>query len=226
MKKIAMYVVAFAIAILTISGCSQKKEEMPQTQEQTQQVQTPKNQKTIDNLKAAILGETTANAKYTAFSKKAAEEGYTKVAKLFEAIAHAESIHAGNHKQALANLTKEPYVITPDSFTVGTTEENLANAIKGETYESTTMYPDFIAQAKTDNEQGAVTSFDYAFQTEKKHKQMYENALQMLKDKKEKTLASSYYVCPKCGYTYLQNELPKQNCIVCTTPKDKFIAFK
>ena len=226
MRKTHFFVIAIVMTILTISSCSQKKEEIPQTQEQTQQVQAPKNQKTIDNLKAAILGETTANAKYTAFAKKAAEEGYAKVSKLFEAIAHAESIHANNHKQILANLTKEPYVIIPDSFTVATTEENLADAIKGETYESTTMYPEFINQAKTDEEKGAVTSFDYAFQTEKKHKQMYENALQMLKDKKEKSLASSYYVCPKCGYTYLPNEMNLKSCLVCTTPKEKFIAFK
>ncbi|HPD32751.1 MAG TPA: rubrerythrin family protein [Candidatus Kapabacteria bacterium] len=226
MKKITIFVVAIAMTMLTISGCSKKKEETPQTQPgQTEQVQVPKNQKTIDNLKAAIKGETTANAKYTAFAKKASEEGYTKIAKLFEAIAHAESIHINNHKEVLANITKEPYVITPDSFTVGTTEENLADAIKGETYESTTMYPEFLEQAKTDNEQGAVTSFDYALQTEKKHKQMYENALQMLKDKKEKTMVSTYYICPKCGYTYLPNELTA-SCIVCATPKEKFIVFK
>jgi rubrerythrin len=134
MKKITILIVAVAITMLTVSGCGKKKEETPQTQPgQTEQVQAPKNQKTIDNLKAAIKGETTANAKYTAFAKKASEEGYKKIAKLFEAIAHAESIHIQNHKQALANITKEPFVITPESFTVGTTEENLADAIKGET---------------------------------------------------------------------------------------------
>ncbi|HAW08302.1 MAG TPA: rubrerythrin [Bacteroidetes bacterium] len=225
MKHTIIYFSLIAFSILVFAGCNQNKENAPQKEETAQQVQTPKSQKTIDNLKAAILGETTASAKYAAFAKKAADEGYAKVSKMFEAISHAEGIHAGNHKRELETLVKETVDIKADTFVVGTTAENLADAIKGETYESTTMYPDFIAQAKLDNEQGAVTSFDYALQTEKKHKQMYENALKLLQDKKEKTLASMYYVCPKCGYTYLPNEL-KENCIVCYTSKEQYIAFK
>lgn len=211
--------------MLTMTACSQKNENIPQKEEQTEQVQEQKGKQTIENLKAAIKGETTANAKYTAYAKKAAEEGYAKISKMFEAIAHAESIHAENHKKVLADLTDEPFVIIPDSISVNSTEENLADAIKGESYEAATMYPDFIAQAKNDNIQSAVTSFDYALETEKKHKQMYENALQLLKEKKEKTLATSYYVCPKCGYTYLPTELSKANCIVCNTSKEKYIVF-
>ncbi len=36
------------------------------------------NSKTVDNLKDAITGETTASAKYLAYSKKAKEEGLYK----------------------------------------------------------------------------------------------------------------------------------------------------
>jgi rubrerythrin len=41
--------------------------------------------KTEGNLKEAFAGESQANRKYLAFSKKAAEEGYSQVAKLFRA---------------------------------------------------------------------------------------------------------------------------------------------
>ena len=60
--------------------------------------------KTIENIKAAIKGETTASAKYAAYAKKAKQEGFAKAALLFEAASKAESIHAGNHRAVLEQL--------------------------------------------------------------------------------------------------------------------------
>ena len=50
--------------------------------------------KTEGNLKEAFAGESQANRKYLAFAKKADDEGYSQVAKLFRAAAEAETIHA------------------------------------------------------------------------------------------------------------------------------------
>ena len=50
-----------------------------------------------DNLKAAFTGESMANRTYLAFAKKADEEGYHQIAKLFRAAAAAETVHAFNH---------------------------------------------------------------------------------------------------------------------------------
>ena len=50
---------------------------------------------TLDNLKAAIGGETGASAKYAAFAKAAKEQGYDQIARLFEATSAAEQIHIG-----------------------------------------------------------------------------------------------------------------------------------
>ena len=47
--------------------------------------------KTEDGLKEAFAGESQANRKYLAFAKKAEEEGYKQVAKLFRAAAEAAS---------------------------------------------------------------------------------------------------------------------------------------
>jgi rubrerythrin len=65
--------------------------------------------KTEENLKEAFAGESQANRKYLAFAKKAAEEGYSQVAKLFRAAAEAETVHAHNHLRALKGIrsTKE-----------------------------------------------------------------------------------------------------------------------
>ena len=62
--------------------------------------------KTVKDLQAAFTGESTASAKYTAFAKKAREEGNPKVAVLFDAASKAESIHAGNHKAVLQQLVR------------------------------------------------------------------------------------------------------------------------
>ncbi len=84
---------------------------------------------------------------------------------------------------------------TPN-FEVKTTAENLQAAIDGETYEATTMYPQFLADAKLEKVEKATKSFSWAFDTEKKHQQFYTNALQALNAKNENTLPFEYAVCP------------------------------
>ena len=66
--------------------------------------------KTIENLKAAITGESTASATYAAYAAKAAQEGQPLIQKLFEAASKAESVHAANHNKVLEKLgaTMEP----------------------------------------------------------------------------------------------------------------------
>jgi rubrerythrin len=71
-------------------------------------------EKTLNNLRTAIIGETTASQKYAAFSQKAKQEGYSKIAILFEAISQSEAIHAANHKRALEYLLKEKVEIEPN----------------------------------------------------------------------------------------------------------------
>ncbi len=59
---------------------------------------------TMDNLKEAFAGESQANRKYLAFAKKADEEGYPQVAKLFRAAAEAETVHAHNHLMVMDGI--------------------------------------------------------------------------------------------------------------------------
>ena len=53
--------------------------------------------KTSENLMAAFAGESQANRKYLAFGQKAEQEGFKNVARIFQAIAEAETIHALKH---------------------------------------------------------------------------------------------------------------------------------
>ena len=146
---------------------------------QTKPAQTKPTQ-TIDNLKAAIEGEANASHRYTLFARRADEDGYAQVAKLFRAAALAESIHQRNHEKVLRDLGVEPTSPTLKDVAVGTTRENLEVPIKGETNEEDEMYPAMVKQARRDNVPEAITSFTYALKTEGKHALLFRDALAQL----------------------------------------------
>jgi rubrerythrin len=185
---------------------------------------TPKPVKTIENLKAAYNGESTASAKYAAFAEKAKAEGLDTVAVMFLATSKAEAIHAGNHLKVLEKLGEKVAGPQIGAFDVLSTSENLADAIKGETYEINTMYPEFIAAAEKEKGTDAVKSFTWALDTEKKHQAFYNAALASVSAGGEKTLPAKWFVCPVCGNTYSVGTVTKA-CDFCMTPQEKFISF-
>lgn len=175
---------------------------------------------TITNLLAAYAGETTASAKYAAYAQKAASEGHPRLALLFKATSRSERIHADNHRAVLEEMGKTIPEINPQ-FTVGTSKENLTDAIAGESYEITTMYPEFLTAANIADNQLALVSLNYAYKTEMKHKPLYENALALLMANQLETLPNQYLICPTCGNTY-DGTAPKR-CRISMTDGNRFI---
>jgi rubrerythrin len=165
--------------------------------------------KTDENLKAAFAGESQANRMYLAFARKAEEEGLTQIAKLFKAAAEAETVHAMNHLQAMGQ--------------VKSTAENLSTAVSGETYEFKKMYPEFIAEARSDGNKQALVSFDYANRVEQIHANLYQKAIEAVKNKQDLPKADMY-VCPVCGNTF-EGTTPER-CPICATPKQKFMKIE
>ncbi|MGB9980090.1 rubrerythrin family protein [Methanobacterium sp.] len=157
---------------------------------------------TKENLKEAFTGESEANRKYLAFAKKAEEEGFLQVARLFKAAAYAETVHAHNHMHFMG--------------AINSTEENLKVAIDGEVAEFKEMYPVMIEQAKEEDEEGALWSFDVANKVEEIHAGLYQKALDNLGENVE----TFYYVCNFCGNT-VEKEAP-EICSVCGAPKKEF----
>ena len=139
--------------------------------------------KSDQNLNEAFAGESQANRKYLAFAKKAEEEGYPQVAKLFRAAAEAETVHAHNHLRVMNG--------------VRATKENLQDAISGETHEFKSMYPEMMEAAKAEKHNQAYQTFHYANAVEKIHAALYTKALEHL----GKNESLDYYVCPVCGNT-------------------------
>lgn len=159
--------------------------------------------KTYDDLMAAFAGESQANRKYLAYAKKADDEGHPQAARLFRAVAHAETIHAHNHFR--------------NAGEVGSTEENIKAAIAGEHYENTIMYPEFMKTAEEEGESKALKSFEWANEAEKIHEQLYKDALSVLGQPGEEY---DYYICPVCGYTHMR--VAPEKCPVCGVPGSRF----
>jgi rubrerythrin len=160
----------------------------------------------IDNLKEAFAGESQANRKYLAFAKKAEEDGFAQVAKLFRATAEAETVHAHAHLRALGG--------------VKSTAENLEAAVEGEAFEFRQMYPKFLAEAQQEGMKAAEFSFKYALAVEELHHALYARALEAVKAGNDMP-ATSVYICPVCGNT-VEGDVPDQ-CPVCNVPGKRFV---
>ena len=164
---------------------------------------------TKDNVLAAFAGESQANRKYLAFAKKAEEDGFPQVAKLFRAAAEAETVHAHAHLRAMDG--------------VRSTTENLAEAIEGEHHEFVSMYPEFIAVAEQEGNKRAEISFKNAMAVEKIHYGLYSNALEAVSGKKDLPPAQ-IHICTVCGNTFV-GSVPDR-CPICNAPKEKFVEMK
>ena len=143
--------------------------------------------KTLENLMAAFAGESQANRKYLAYAQAADKEGLSGVAKVFRAAAAAETIHAHTH---LKNAGK-----------IGDTAANLQDAIGGETYEFTKMYPEMIKEA-------VAKYMDMVNKVEEVHANLYKKAAA----DNHAFDNVDFYVCKVCGYTH---EGPCDSCPVC-----------
>ena len=173
-------------------------------------------QQTLDNLNSAFQGESNAAHRYEAFAKKADTEGHAYVARLFRAAAKAEAIHRDTHKKAILELGGKIKDFKLDEVKSGTTAENLQAAIKGESYERDTMYPEFMAQAKADGAKPAIRTLLYAQKAEAEHAKLYQDAL----DNLGKNADLPLYVCKVCGYTV--TKLPDKNCPSCREPVSNY----
>lgn len=159
---------------------------------------------TDSNLKDAFAGESQANRKYTAFARKAEQEGFANVAKLFRTAAEAETIHALGHFAAMDG--------------VGSTADNLVAAVEGETYEFQEMYPPMLELAEAEGHK-AKRMFGYAMKTEAVHAKLYAMALEAVKQGKD--LEVEFYLCPICGNIEIGK--PTEPCSVCGAKAEKFV---
>ena len=122
---------------------------------------------TDENLKIAFADESQTNIEYLAYAHRAIDEGFMEIAQLFQEAAGAEVVHALSHLQTMG--------------VVKTTKANLKEAAEGESLEIISMYPKFIEEAEGEGREEAAKSFRIAFEREKHHRAMFQQALKQLK---------------------------------------------
>ena len=164
--------------------------------------------KTEENLKAAFAGESQARNMYTYFAKVARKEGYHYIAKIFEETAINEMRHAKDEFALLGGI--------------GDTVANLKEAIAGEHYETTTMYPEFAAAAKEEGNKEAALLFNMIARVEAEHRDRYKKLLEMVENgtvfKREEPIR---WKCAVCGYIHEGKEPPKE-CPSCKHPREYY----
>jgi rubrerythrin len=161
--------------------------------------------KTLENLHEAFAGESQANRKYLAFGERAEADGFPGIARLFRAVAAAETVHALAHLRAMGGIKD--------------TAENLKAAMAGEREEFTEMYPPMVEAAKAEGHRRAEISMRYAMEVEKVHFDLFTEALAAIEAGRD-IGEIVVRVCPICGHTIIGDAPDK--CPVCATRGENY----
>ena len=108
-----------------------------------------------------------ARTKYLFFADKARQEGYAEVAELFERMAQNEGVHGKLMYQRLCGI--------------GSTADNLQEAMTGEYGEWTKLYPGYAQTAREEGLDEIAVLFEQISQIEKDHEFRFMSALAGLK---------------------------------------------
>jgi rubrerythrin len=141
---------------------------------------------TLKNLESALAGESMAHIKYRYFAKLARAEGFEDVAKHFEHTADQEILHAWGHLELLIGKPS--------------TKVCLEKAIEGETYEFTTMYPEFHRAAEHEGNVQAALEAEHQIAESKEHAEQFQAVLK----KAEKRFAALAKVEKRHAEAYQQ----------------------
>ena len=174
-----------------------------------------KGSQTEKNLLLAYMGESNNRNLYTYFAYKAKEEGYEQIAAIFLETAEHEHEHAKRELNLIGTNDVELPAGTYPVKGVGSTIANLENAVSGEHYEQTEMYPDFAQKADEEGFTEIARLFRDIAVVEAYHERRYKALLDNVKGGKVfKKDGVVVWKCRACGYLHEGKEAPK-SCPVC-----------
>ena len=174
---------------------------------------------TLDNLKAAVTGETGASAKYAAFAEAAEAAGYTQIARLFRATSEAEQVHIAMEYKLVQAEDPEWAKPVADAPVAEACDLNLIAAANDEIYETSDMYPAFIKKAQEEGNDKAVRVFTRAKLAESVHAERYMEAYNNIDAADD----DAYFLCPVCGYIEKGDDF--EVCPICGAKKSAFKQF-
>ncbi|MCM1519720.1 MAG: rubrerythrin family protein [Lachnoclostridium sp.] len=180
-----------------------------------------KGTKTEHNLLAAFAGESQARTRYTLFAKKAKEEGYEQIARIFKITAEQELAHATEFFNRLEGGVVEITAGYPAGV-VGDTATNLREAAAGEREEWSDLYSNFAQTAEDEGFPQIAALFRNVAKVEVVHEDRYNRLLARLTAGQEFTTEDeTEWQCMHCGYVHKGKSAPKK-CPVCGFPQGFF----
>lgn len=164
--------------------------------------------KTQENLLKAFAGESQARNRYTEFAKKAREEGYEGIARIFEETADNERAHAEREWEFIKAEVKT-LADLEISGPIGSTLENLKDAAKGEDWEAEEMYPGFSKVAREEGEEEIAVVFKEIGEVEEKHRNRYRDLIAKVEAGKVfESEEEIEWKCLNCGYVHKGTSAP------------------
>lgn len=154
------------------------------------------------NLANAFASESKAAVRNAAFALKAEQEGHPKLARLFRAVANADSIHARRFLLLMRGK-------------IGTTEENLKAALQNEANANEEHYPEMVKDARKSSK-AVKKAFAQSMETDGQHADLFERAMEDMLEESE----PDYYVCQICGH--ISEGFVPENCPVCHAVPGRF----
>jgi len=184
-----------------------------------------KKTQTEKNLVMAYTGESLNRNLYTYFAYQAKKEGYEQIAAIFLETADHEHEHARQELNFIQTRDIElPAGIYPVKG-VGNTFSNLENAVAGEHYEQSTMYPEFAKKADEEGFSEIAQMFRHIATVEARHEERYLALLNNVKEgkvfRKDRVVK---WKCRVCGYVKEDKEAPP-SCPICAYDRTCFEIF-
>jgi len=180
-----------------------------------------KGTKTEKNILTAFAGESQARNRYTYFASKAKKDGYEQIRLIFEETANQEKEHAKRLWKLLPGGEAEVTASFPSGVT-GSTLDNLKEAVKGENYEHTRMYPGFAKTAREEGFNDIADIFEAIAVAEKQHEKRYAAlAANIEAGRVFKREGKVVWRCLNCGYPH-EGEEPPDICPSCDHDKNWF----
>ncbi len=180
-----------------------------------------KGTQTEQNLLKAFAGESQARTRYTFFASVAKKEGYEQIAAVFMETAEQEKEHA---KRFFKFLEGGDVTITATypAGKIGTTQENLLAAAKGENEEWDVLYPDFAKVAEEEGFPAVAAAFRAISTVEAEHERRYLKLLSRITDGDFfRRDGKIWWQCRNCGHIVEAEEAPKA-CPACLHPQSFF----
>jgi len=180
-----------------------------------------KGTRTEKNLLMMFSGESQARNRYDYFAKQAKKEGYEQIADVFTITANQEKTHA---KKLFEYLEGGDITISGKypAGIIGTTLDNLREAIAGEQEEYNNLYPECAKVADEEGFSEIADLFRHIAEAEQGHATRYRALYQRLQDgtifeQPEKVR----WQCRNCGYIHEGKKAPKE-CPSCKHPQAFF----